>query len=102
MDARMLFAIVAGTLLVLAFTLLPAMIAQARRHPDRATIWKLSPGGLFSFMLWFALMAWAVGGKRDDSVIGRYAHRLQSSGWLLPIALVLVVLGAGSAWLLVR
>lgn len=102
MNTRMVAALAIGTVLVLIFALLPALIAQARRHPDRAIIWKLSPGGLFSFILWFALMAWAIGGKRDDSVIGRYAHRLQTSGWLVPAALVLVVLGAGSAWLLAR
>ncbi len=61
----------------LLFLLAPVMIAYFRRHPERRTIARLSVGGLFSFILWGALVAWAASDKRDDAVISKYVARLR-------------------------
>ena len=85
---------------ILVLALLPAIIAFTTRHPERRTIAALAPGGILSLILWAALMAWAIGGKRNDSVIGRYADRLKGSGLLLPAAIALVAAGLATAFFL--
>ena len=78
---------------VLVFNFIPAIIAFARRHPERRLIAGLNPLSLLSFLLWFALLAWAVGGKRDDGVIGRFVG---SEGNRKPlVALVAILVGIG-------
>lgn len=98
MDAVLVGAVI-GLVIGCALALVPVGIAYARRHPERRTIAALTPGAFLSFILWAALLAWAVGGQRNDSVIGKYADRLKSSGWLVPLALALVAGGIGITWL---
>lgn len=78
---------------VLLFAGAPALIAFARRHPERLLIAKLSPGGLFSFVLWGALMVWAVSDTRDESVISKYVARIRTRNQLPMIVAGLIVLG---------
>ncbi|WP_375396064.1 superinfection immunity protein [uncultured Sphingomonas sp.] len=87
----------------LGFFATPALIAFARRHPERRTILRLSVFALFSFVLWAALLTWAVSDKRDDGVIARYVARLRQTKLLPLIVGGLVVVGAvGSAVTLLR
>lgn len=57
---------------LIVFNFLPACVAYVSRHPFRRDIAFLSIASLFSFALWIALMAWAAGGARNDSVIARF------------------------------
>ena len=75
----------------------PALIAIARRHPERRTIVRLTPLALVSFLLWFALLIWAVGGKKNDGVIGRYAERIRGHRRFPLVVAALVALGLASA-----
>ena len=97
--AALFFALLAVLALFLAA---PAIIARFRRHPDRKLIYKLSPLSFFSFLLWFALIAWAASDQRDDAVISKYVAKLRANN-RLPILIGLLVLAglAGSAvmWL---
>ncbi|MES2441922.1 MAG: hypothetical protein V4574_03765 [Pseudomonadota bacterium] len=74
-----------------AFIATPALIAWLRKHPDRKLIYKLSPLALLSFLLWFALIAWAASDQRDDAVIQKYVAKLRSNN-RLPILIALLVL----------
>lgn len=78
---------------VAMFVTTPALIALARRHPERRTILALTPLAALSFLLWFALLVWAAGGKRDDGVIGRYADRIRRARGFPYLVGGLVVLG---------
>lgn len=57
---------------LVVFNFLPSVIAFVDRHPERRMLAMLNVVSLFSFALWIALIVWAVGGKRDDSVINRF------------------------------
>ena len=61
-----LFILIAGVVLVLNFV--PSVIAFLRRHPERRTIAALNVASLVSFLLWGALLAWAVGGGRSGTI----------------------------------
>ena len=63
-----------GTVFIflVVFNFLPACIAWIDRHPERRLLAGLNILSLFSFALWLALMAWAIGGRRPDSIIGRW------------------------------
>nr|WP_310524394.1 superinfection immunity protein [Polymorphobacter sp.] len=50
----------------------PTCIAYLTHHPDRQLLGSLNIVSLFSFVLWLALMAWALGGRRSDSRISRF------------------------------
>ena len=78
---------------VVLFAAAPALIAFARHHPERVLIAKLSPGGLVSFILWGALMAWAVSDTRDDAVISKHVARLRERKLLPLIVAGLIALG---------
>src|SRR5688572_16209362 len=79
----------------------PALIALARRHPDRKLIVRLSPLTLVSLILWVALLMWAVSDKRDDAVISRYVALLRGSRYFpMVIGLLVMVGAAGTAWTL--
>jgi amino acid transporter len=80
-----------------AYLAAPALIALVRRHPERGLIYRLSPLSLLSVILWFALIAWALTGQRDDAVIARLVARLRRTN-RLPLAIgLLIILGvAGS------
>jgi hypothetical protein len=80
-----------------AYLAAPALIALARRHPERRLICRLSPLSLLSVILWFALIAWASTGQRDDAVIARFVARLRRANRLPLVIGLLVILGvAGS------
>jgi hypothetical protein len=75
----------------------PALVAWLRKHPDRKLIYKLSPLTFFSFLLWFALIAWAASDQRDDAVISKYMSRLRDNNRLPILVALLVAAGlAGS------
>ncbi len=57
---------------LVVFNFLPSCIAFVSHHPERRLLGLLNVLSLFSFALWIALMVWAVGGQRNDSVIGRF------------------------------
>lgn len=77
MNEKRIILIAAVTIGVLLFNFLPTMIAYARRHPERRLLATLNVASLLSFLLWFALLVWAMGGKRNDGVI---AHFVGSPG----------------------
>jgi hypothetical protein len=74
------------------FIAIPALIAWIRKHPERRLIYKLSPLAIFSFLLWFALIAWAASDQRDDAVIQKYVAKLRANN-RLPLLIALLVLG---------
>ncbi|KAB7646220.1 superinfection immunity protein [Polymorphobacter fuscus] len=80
---------------VLVFNFVPTIIAVARQHPERRLIAGLNVLSMVSFLLWFALLVWAVGGKRDDGVIGRFVGRAGNRRRL--VALVAALVGVGVA-----
>lgn len=94
----LLLALTSGFLL---FIFAPMLIAYATRHPERKRIAALNPLALLSFLLWGALIVWAVGGKRDDSVIAQFVEKQRRH---LPLVVtVLVVAGvAGGAYALTQ
>ncbi len=63
---------------LVVFNFLPAVIAYAQRHPRRHTLAALNVVSLFSFALWLVLMAWAVGGRRDDSRVAMFLSKRQN------------------------
>jgi hypothetical protein len=88
---------------VVLFIATPVLIALVRRHPERATIARLTPFAAISFILWTALLTWALFGKRDDGVIATYIARLRERRLLPVIISVLVVVGIiGSAMTFLR
>lgn len=91
-----LLALTTGFLL---FIFAPTVIAYAMRHPERKRIAALNPLALLSFLLWGALIAWAVGGKRDDSVIAQFVEKQRRHLPLVVTALVVFgVAGGAYAW----
>ena len=84
--------VVLGTL---AFNFVPTFVAFARQHPERAFLAKLNVLSLLSFLLWFALLVWAVGGKRNDGVIGRFVGSTGNRGKLAAIVGMPVLIGVG-------
>jgi hypothetical protein len=79
------------------FISFPAMIALIRGHPDRKTIYRLSPLTIASFVLWFALVVWAASDKRNDATISRYVAKMRSSnqfGFVIGSLVVLGIIGA--------
>ncbi len=88
---------------VVLFVAAPLLIALVRWHPERGTIDRLTPFAALSFVLWTALLTWALFGKRDDSVIAHYVVRLRERRLLSLIVGGLVVVGAiGSALTFLR
>ncbi len=95
MDEKTLIAGSIGLAIALVFNFVPTLIAFARRHPERRLIGQLNILSILSFLLWAALLAWALGGKRNDSVINRFIGRPGQRGRL--IAIVATLLGLGVA-----
>ncbi|MEZ0241919.1 MAG: hypothetical protein ACAH11_00980 [Sphingomonas sp.] len=97
-------ALLCGVLIfIAAFAAAPALVAWVRKHPERKLIYKLSPLTLFSFLLWFALIAWAASGQRDDAVISKYVAKLRANNRLPLLIALLVALGlAGSLFMALR
>lgn len=92
-----------GLAVALLLNFIPGMIAYARQHPERQLIGRLNILSIFSFLLWFALMAWAIGGQRNDSVINRFVGDSQNRGRLIAIVVGLVSIGvATTAYALTR
>jgi hypothetical protein len=93
MDDKTLVAGGIGIAVALALNFVPTIIAFVRRHPERRLIGQLNILSIFSFLLWMALIAWAAGGKRNDSVINRFIGRPGQRGRLIAIVATLVGLG---------
>jgi membrane protease YdiL (CAAX protease family) len=96
MSTQQLIALGLVVILVLIFNFLPAAIAVARNHPEKRLIARLNILSLLSFLLWFALLVWAVGGKRDDGVINRFVSRTENRGLLIAIVATLVGIGVAT------
>lgn len=96
MNNTQLVALAIGVLVVAVLNFIPTMIAFARRHPERVLLARLNILSLLSFLLWFALLVWAVGGARNDSVIGKFVGGTGNRGKLLAIVGALVLIGVGS------
>lgn len=89
------FTLILATLAL--FVAVPMLIAGFKRHPERKLIYKLAPLTLLSFLLWFALVAWAFSGQRDDAVISKYVAKLRANNRLPILIMLLVLVGlAGS------
>jgi len=85
------------------FVAVPMLIALIKQHPERKLIYKLAPLTLLSFLLWFALIAWAFSGQRDDAVISKYVAKLRANNRLPILIAVLVLAGlAGSTFMMLR
>jgi hypothetical protein len=95
-DTRQMIAFGVGLLVALIFNFLPSMIAFARSHPEKRLIGKLNILSLLSFLLWLALLVWAIGGKRDDSVINRFVGNAENRGRMIAIVVGLVGIGIGT------
>jgi hypothetical protein len=92
---KQILAIAIGILIGVALNFLPSAIAYGRRHPDRALLAKLNILSLLSFLLWLALLVWALGGTRNDAVINRFVHSKAQRPLL--IGLLVVLVGGGAA-----
>ncbi len=92
MSTELLLRIGLGVVVGLVFGFLPTIIAMARNHPERRLLAQLNVLGLVSTLLWAALLVWAIGGKRDDSVIGRF---VADAGNRRPLIILVGVLFAG-------
>ena len=95
MNSSRLLGLGVALLVVAALNFIPTLIAFARRHPDRVLLAKLNVLSLLSFLRWFALLVWAVGGARNDSVIGRFVGDTGNRGKLAAIVGVPVLIGGG-------
>ncbi len=94
-DQKMAIAVSGGIAAAMLINFIPTMLAFVRQHPERRLIAPLNVLSILSFLLWLALMAWVVGGKRDDSVIGKFVGQPGQRQKLF--ALVAVLVGAGVA-----
>jgi amino acid transporter len=92
MSTDLLFRIGVGIVIGLVFGFVPTIIALARNHPERRLLAQLNVLGLVSTLLWVALLVWAIGGKRDDSVIGRF---VADAGNRRPLIILVGVLFVG-------
>lgn len=90
MTPRLVIAI-ALVIALLVYMAAPALAALVTRHPERRLIYRLAPLTLFSFLLWVALLAWALTGQRDDARVARHVAKLRGNN-RLPIAIALLVL----------
>ena len=95
MNDKQMLALAIGTLVALGLNFLPTAIAFARRHPERALLARINILSILSFLLWLALMAWAVGGWRNDSVINRFVNNRAQRPLL--IGLLVLLVGGGRA-----
>ena len=64
--------------------------------PERRLIGQLNVLSILSFLLWLALIAWAAGGARDDSVIAKFVGEPGRRQKLVGLVVVLVGLGVAS------
>lgn len=63
---------------LVVFNFLPTVIAYAQMHPRRSRLAALNVVSLFSFALWVVLMAWAIGGRKDDSRVAMFLGKRQN------------------------
>lgn len=94
-DQKLAISVAVGIGVAVIINFIPTIIAFARQHPERRLIGQLNILSILSFLLWLALMAWVVGGKRDDSVISKFVGQPGQRQKL--VALVVVLVGAGVA-----
>jgi hypothetical protein len=95
MHQKTMIAFGVGILAALVMNFIPTMIAYARQHPERRLIGQLNILSILSMLLWLALIAWAAGGARDDSVIAKFVGDPGRRQKL--VGLVVVLVGAGVA-----
>ena len=81
---------------LVVFNFVPTVIAVIQRHPERRLIAGLNIVSLFSFALWLGLMAWVLGGKRDDSAINRFVSNRQNRRLVIASTIGMVMLGFSS------
>jgi len=93
MDNNRLLALTLVLAILALFVAVPMLIAWIKRHPERVLIYKLAPLSLLSFLLWFALIAWAFSGQRDDTVISKYVAKLRENNRLPLLIAALVLAG---------
>jgi len=79
--------------IVVIIVSLPTAVATARKHPERRLIYKLTPLAALSFVLWGVLLAWAITGVRDDTVVSRLFARARRSRYLPVMIGMLVLVG---------
>jgi hypothetical protein len=96
MDDKTLIAASIGIAVALVFNFIPTLVAFVLRHPERRLIGQLNILSILSFLLWMALLAWAAGGKRNDSVINRFIGQPGQRGRLIAIVATLVGLGVAT------
>lgn len=84
-----------AVLVVLVLNFIPSAIAVARRHPEQRLLVQLNILSLLSFLLWFAQLVWAAGGKRDDGIIARFTSKANRRQLTVVVA-ALVAAGVGS------
>jgi hypothetical protein len=85
--------LVATFILLAVYLAVPPLVAAFRRHPERKTIYKLTPLTLLSFLLWVALIAWAGSKQHDDALIQKYVRKLRDRNLLPWVIGSLVALG---------
>ena len=94
-----LILLLALTIGFFAFMFAPTLIAYATRHPERRRLAALNPLALLSFLLWGALLIWAIGGKRDDSVIAKLvAKQRRYIPWVVAALVIGGVAMGAFAW----
>lgn len=83
-------------ILLIVLNFVPTCIAYMSHHPDKQLLASLNIVSLFSFVLWIALMGWALGGKRTDSAWTRFLADRQKRRMFVGGVLAFVTVSFGS------
>lgn len=75
---------------------IPTCIAYLSNHPEKGLLASLNIVSLFSFVLWIALMAWAMGGRSADSRMTRFLADRQKRRLFVGGVLAFVAVSFGS------
>ncbi|WP_310496440.1 superinfection immunity protein [Sandarakinorhabdus sp.] len=84
-----------GFIFLFVFNFMPTAVAYVSDHPDRHLLAAINVIALFSFALWFALMAWAATGNSEHPLIKRFVGTPKHRGRLMAGVLSLVLVGVG-------
>lgn len=74
----------------------PTCIAYMSQHPERHLLASLNIVSLFSFVLWLALLAWSLGGRKADSRMNRFLADPQKRRVFVGGVLAFVAVSFGS------
>jgi uncharacterized membrane protein len=74
----------------------PTCIAYLSNHPEKQLLASLNIVSLFSFVLWIALMGWALGGRKADSGWSRFLADRQKRRMFIGGVLAFVAVSFGS------